>query len=124
MLKLAEAEVKPRTVQNQKNDQLERTDASREPAPDSPEEAFAAWLRQHGYREPDGLGDEVAGVCPDLIYRTGRRGVAVFFDDADRDAHEVLRDEGWSVILIGPNADWQQVVDRYPSVFGGREGAL
>jgi hypothetical protein len=124
MLKLSTAEVAPRTVHNQKKAQPERSDAPPEPAPDSPEEAFAAWLREHGYREPDGLGDEVAGVCPDLIYRTGRRGVAVFFDDADRDAHDRVRDEGWSVILIGLDADWQQVVDRYPSVFGGREGAL
>ena len=125
MLELAEAEVTQRSVQDQKKDQPERTGASPDPAPDSPEVAFAVWLREHGYREPDGLGDEVAGVCPDLIYRTrGRRGVAVFFDDADRLAHEVLRDEGWTVILIGPDADWQHVVDRYPNVFGSREGTL
>jgi hypothetical protein len=93
--------------------------------PDSPEGEFAAWLRARGYREPDGFGDEVAGVCPDLIYRFGPDGgAAVFFDDTDRDAHDVLRDEGWTVIRIGSDADWQRIVDRWPSVFGGKEGAL
>ena len=66
----------------------------------------------------------MAGVCPDLIYRLADGDAAVFFDDADREAHDVLRDDGWTVILIGPDTDWQHVVDRYPSVFGGREGAL
>ena len=93
----------------------------------SPEGRFAAWLGANGYRPPDGFGDEVGGVCPDLVYRQGRRGAAVFFDDTDRDAHEDLRDAGWNVILIGPDADaqvWQQVAARYPSVFGGERRPL
>ena len=50
--------------------------------------------------------------------------MAVFFDDEDRDWHEVLRDEGWGVIRIGSDTDWETVVGRYPSVFGGmQEGA-
>lgn len=93
----------------------------------SPEEAFVAWLSAHGYRTPDGFGDEVAGVCPDLIYRQGHRGAAVFFDDADRDAHEDLREVAWTVIVIKPDAGpdaWQRVADKYPSVFGNGKGAL
>ena len=92
--------------------------------PGSPQGKFAAWLHEHGYREPDESGEEVAGVCPDLIYRLEDGRAAVFFDDADREGHDVLRDDGWTVILLGPGTEWQHVVDRYPSVFGGREGAL
>ncbi|MGH3281198.1 MAG: DUF1998 domain-containing protein, partial [Trebonia sp.] len=91
-----------------------------------PEDKFVAWLTANGYRAPDGFGDEVAGVCPDLIYRQGGRGAAVFFDDASRDAHEDLRDAAWTVIVIKPDAGppaWRQVVDKYPSVFGGGKGA-
>ena len=124
MLKLAAAEVEQASVRYENSDHSERVPPTLPPQPDSPvEERFTAWLRDNGYRAPDGFGEEVAGVCPDLIYRQGHRGAAVFFDDADRDAHEVLRDAGWTVILIRPDADWQRVVDRYRSVFGGGEGA-
>jgi hypothetical protein len=128
MLKLAGATVELRSVQKKNPDQPERTRPASPAQPDSLlEERFTAWLSAHGYRAPDGCGDEVAGVCPDLIYRQGRRGAAVFFDDTCRAAHEDLRDAGWTVILIGSDADeqaWQQVVTRYPSVFGGEKGTL
>jgi hypothetical protein len=91
----------------------------------TPEDRFVAWLGTRGLRQPDAMGEEVFGVCPDLIYRLKDNDVAIFFDDEDRDSHEVLRDEGWSVIRIGPEADWQQVARRYPSVFGSQqEGTL
>jgi hypothetical protein len=134
MLKLASAQVGKAPVlkstsDNSKSDQPERMRLPLPAQPDSgsPEQRFAAWLRDNGYRAPDGFGDEVAGVCPDLIYRQGRRGAAVFFDDTNRDAHEDLRDASWTVRLIRPDADaqaWQQVVGRYPSVFGGEKGTL
>ena len=41
-------------------------------------------------------------------------------EPAGRAAHEVLRDLGWSVITIGPGADWAAVAARYPSVFGAQ----
>jgi superfamily II DNA/RNA helicase len=132
MLRLATAEVEPASVRGNGEgatgeEQSEESVQARVPpaaAADSPEGEFAAWLRAHGYREPGGSGDEVAGVCPDLIYRFGPDGgAAVFFDDTDRDAHDELRDAGWTVIRIGPGADWQRIVDRWPSVFGGKEGA-
>jgi superfamily II DNA/RNA helicase len=127
MLKLASAQVKKAPVPNQERDQPERVRLPLPAQPDSgsPEEKFTTWLRDNGYRAPDGFGEEVAGVCPDLIYRQGHRGAAVFFDDTSRDAHEDLRDAAWTVILIRPDADaqaWQQVVERYPSVFGGEKG--
>ena len=136
MLKLASAQVEKTPVRKSKSENPKPGDQSeRKPptlpaspdSPDSPEDGFTAWLSANGYRAPDGFGDEVAGVCPDLIYRQGRRGAAIFFDDANRDAHEDLRDASWTVILIRPDAGaqaWQQVVERYPSVFGGEKGTL
>jgi hypothetical protein len=129
MLRLASAQVEKAPVLDQREDQPEQMRLPLPAQPDSgaPEEKFTAWLHDNGYRAPDGYGDEVAGVCPDIIYRQGRRGAALFFDDTNRDAHEDLRDAGWTVILIRPDADtqaWHQVVDRYPSVFGGEKGAL
>jgi superfamily II DNA/RNA helicase len=140
MLKLASAHVTKAAVLTSKAagstaiDQPERVLASPEGPTEPqglPEEEFVAWLAANGYRTPDGSGDEIAGVCPDLIYhqgpgRQGQRGAAVFFDAADRDAHEDLRDAAWTVIVIKPDAGpqaWQQVVRKYPSVFGGGEGA-
>ena len=136
MLKLATAHVEKAPVRKSKQenpkleDQSERVRLTRQApqdSPESPEDRFTAWLSANSYRPPDGYGEEVAGVCPDLIYRQGRRGAAVFFDDTNRDAHEDLRDAGWTVILIKPDADaqaWQQVVERYPSVFGGGKETL
>jgi superfamily II DNA/RNA helicase len=96
--------------------------------PAAPEERFIAWLAANELRQPDGIGEEVSGVIADLLYRLRDNQVAVFFDDTDRDAHEVLRDEGMGVIIISPAAeaaDWHAVVSRYPSVFGSlREGQL
>jgi hypothetical protein len=94
----------------------------------NPEERFLAWLAANELRQPDGIGEEVCGVIADLIYRLRDNQVAVFFEDTDRDAHEVLRDEGMGVIIISPAAEaanWHAVVSRYPSVFGSlREGHL
>ena len=125
ILQLAAAEVEHAAVRNERSDHPERTVPTLPAQPDSPEGKFVAWLRGAGLREPDGVGDEVFGVCPDLIYRLPDSNVAVFFADADHESHDVLRDEGWSVILIGPEDDWQQVARRYPSVFGSQqEGTL
>ena len=121
MLRLAAAEVEHASVQDKKSDHPERTVPTLPAQPGSPEGEFAAWLRAAGLREPDAVGEEVFGVCPDLIYRLPDSNVAVFFADADHESHDVLRDEGWSVILIGPEDDWQQVAGRYPSVFGSQQ---
>ena len=129
MLRLASATVAKPEAEDQEPGNPERTNltpaqsVSAEPD-DTLEAGFVAWLGTRGLRQPDAIGEEVFGVCPDLIYRLKDNGVAVFFDDEDRDWHEVLRDEGWGVIRIESDADWETVVGRYPSVFGGmQEGA-
>ncbi len=121
MLRLTAAEVEHAYVQDKKSDHPERTGPTLPAQPDSPEGEFVAWLRAAGLREPDAVGEEVFGVCPDLVYRLPDSNVAVFFADADHESHDVLRDEGWSVILIGLEDDWQQVAGRYPSVFGSEQ---
>ena len=121
MLRLTAAEVEHAYVQHKKPDHPERTGATLPAQPDSPADEFVDWLRAAGLREPDAVDEEVFGVCLDLIYRLPDSNVAVFFSDADHESHDVLRDEGWSVILIGPEDDWQQVAGRYPSVFGSRQ---
>jgi hypothetical protein len=100
----------------------EEHEETKDESTNEPEDAFVAWLRENGYREPSAQGDEVVGVVADLIYRLPHsNNVAVFFDDEDRESHDVIRDEGWSVIRIGSNTEWQQVADKYPSVFGSKE---
>jgi ATP-dependent helicase YprA (DUF1998 family) len=87
---------------------------------------FVAWLWSHGLRLPDEMDQEVGGARPDLIYHLPDGNVAVFIDDAAKNedvsrgeqAQEDLRDLGWSVIIIGPGADWAAIAARYPSVFG------
>ena len=95
-------------------------------APTLPRAAdFVTWLASQDLRLPD-LVDAVAeGTTPDLIYQlpdgnapssspaTARTG-----PQRDEDARDVLRDLGWGVITVGPDADWAEVAARYPSVFG------
>jgi ATP-dependent helicase YprA (DUF1998 family) len=107
--------------------------AKREPAAESrsPRAAeFVAWLRSRDLRLPDDVDREAEGARPDLIYRLPDGNAAVFVKGADEDndeqhgrderAQDVLRDLGWSVITIGPGADWAAVAARYPSVFGSQ----
>ena len=71
---------------------------------------------------------EAEGARPDLTYRLPDGNAAVFVkgteedseepDGRDERAQDVLRDLGWSVIIIGAGADWAAVAARYPSVFG------
>ena len=87
-----------------------------------------AWLRSRDLRLPDDVDRDAAGTRPDLIYRLPDGNAAIFVSAAgqdgneeagrDAEAHDILRDLGWSVITIGPEAEWPAVVARYPSVFG------
>jgi hypothetical protein len=84
---------------------------------------FVAWLRSHGLRVPDEVGQQAHGARPDLIYRLPDGNVAIFIEDTqgagrDEQAQDDLRDLGWSVIIIGPGTDWAATAARYPSVFG------
>jgi superfamily II DNA/RNA helicase len=82
------------------------------------EEQFVAWLEARGLRLPDSRGEELYGICTDLLYRLKGNKVAIFFDDSDQEMHEDLRAEGVNVIRIGPDDDWESVVRAKPSVFG------
>ena len=89
---------------------------------------FLAWLRAHDLRLPDEVDREAEGARPDLTYRLPDGNAAVFVKGTDEDSEEpdsrderaqdVLRDLGWSVIIIGADSDWATVAARYPSVFG------
>ena len=120
MLRLASATVERDTAEDPRSS----------PQPENPLGAeFVAWLESRGLRLPDEVDREAEGTRPDLIYRLPDGNAAVFIigdgrDPAgrDEDARDVLRDLGWSVITIGPGADWAAVAARYPSVFGSQEG--
>jgi ATP-dependent helicase YprA (DUF1998 family) len=89
---------------------------------------FASWLREMEYRRPDEV--EVAlpefDATADLVYRPMTGPVAVFVDGPDdansqgRDglAEDALRDAGWFVIRVPYGANYPEIVNRYPSVFG------
>jgi len=89
---------------------------------------FLTWLRARDLRLPDEVDREAEGARPDLIYRLPDGNAAVFVKGIDEDSEEqdgrderaqdVLRDLGWSVIIIGAGTDWAAVATRYPSVFG------
>jgi superfamily II DNA/RNA helicase len=120
MLRLASATVERDTAEDPRSS----------PQPENPLGAeFVAWLESRGLRLPDEVDREAEGTRPDLIYCLPDGNAAVFIigdgrDPAgrDEDARDVLRDLGWSVITIGPGADWAAVAARYPSVFGSQEG--
>lgn len=89
---------------------------------------FVSWLREMEHRCPD----EVKVQLPefdanvDLVYRPSTGPVAVFVDGPDdanasgRDdaAEDALRDAGWFVMRIPFGTTYQEIVKKYPSVFG------
>jgi hypothetical protein len=89
---------------------------------------FVAWLRSRDLRLPDRVDAAAHGTRPDLIYHLPDANAAVFMagpgeDDSgsqgrDEQAHEALRDLGWTVIVAGPDTKLASVAGRYPSVFG------
>ncbi len=105
---------------------MERPEAS-EPQ-NSRAAEFLTWLRARDLRLPDEMDREAEGARPDMIYRLPDGNAAVFVKGIDEDSEEqdgrderaqdVLRDLGWSVIIIGAGTDWAAVATRYPSVFG------
>jgi superfamily II DNA/RNA helicase len=97
--------------------------------PQNPRAAeFVTWLRSRDLRLPDTADSDAEGTRPDLIYHLPDGNAAVFVagpgeeDNGragrDEEARDVLRDLGWSVIIVGPGADWATIAARYPSVFG------
>ncbi|MGO9294510.1 MAG: DUF1998 domain-containing protein, partial [Streptosporangiaceae bacterium] len=119
MLRLAAAAVdSPATLREESGAKPENTSAAE----------FLAWLRSRDLRLPEDVDRDTEGTQPDLIYRLPDGNAAVFVaragdsqdDGRNEQAHEVLRDLGWSVILIEPGTDWATVAARYPSVFGSQ----
>ena len=135
MLQLASAQVERHPFRSQsqtiqKPDQPERMRLllPAQPDSDSPEQRFAAWLSDERLPRARRVRRRGRGRLPGphLPARVAeaRRSSST---TPIRDAHEDLRDASWTVILIRPDADaqaWQQVVQRYPSVFGGKKGTL
>ncbi|MGH3625384.1 MAG: helicase-related protein, partial [Sciscionella sp.] len=89
---------------------------------------FVTWLREMEYRGPDEVDVALPefGGTADLVYRTAGGPVAVYVDgpgDADapgrdEDMADTLRDAGWFVIRVTSGANYTEIVNRYPSVFG------
>ncbi len=99
-------------------------------ADSSLEAEFVHWLKDHGYRLPDGVQTlvEAARARPDFVYRLASGSVAVFVDGpvhddqavAERDdqARDRLEDAGWYVIRVRYDDDWNDLVGANPTVFG------
>jgi serine/threonine protein kinase/superfamily II DNA/RNA helicase/very-short-patch-repair endonuclease len=109
----------------------EQTKALISQADSSLEAKFIQWLKDNGYRLPDKAQVTIteAQARPDFVYQRPNASVAVFIDGpahddettAQRDARagERLEDLGWYVIRLRYNDDWQDIVGKNPTVFGG-----
>ncbi|TYB36468.1 DEAD/DEAH box helicase [Micromonospora sp. AP08] len=88
-----------------------------------PAAEFVTWLKQASYRTPDGGHERVGEAMADLVYREDKAAVFVdvpgepYGEGRDGDAEDSLYDVGWTPIRVTAG-EWQQAVDRYPSVFG------
>ncbi|SNT48758.1 ATP-dependent helicase YprA, contains C-terminal metal-binding DUF1998 domain [Streptosporangium subroseum] len=124
---LAESDTEPsgghRTVE-------EHVGALRDSADSELERSFVDFLRERDYRLPDGSQEIVAGARakPDFLYRMQAGNVAIFVDgphhdfpnvsERDMQAEDRLMDLGWLVIRFRHDEEWDEIVRRYPSVFG------
>jgi ATP-dependent helicase YprA (DUF1998 family)/very-short-patch-repair endonuclease len=92
------------------------------------EEEFLDYLARRHLRRPTDAQQLIpqAGTRPDFIYEEKHAVVYVdgpvhdFPDRHQRDvaATAALRDLGYTVIRFGPRDDWDEIVARYPDVFG------
>jgi hypothetical protein len=94
------------------------------------EQGFITWLKQRGYRLPDAAQQTVtrAFAKPDFVYHRPGGPVAIFVGGpvhdgeaaAERDAatEDRLVNEGWDVLRVRYDDDWEQVMQDNPSVFG------
>ncbi|MFF4414910.1 DEAD/DEAH box helicase [Streptosporangium sp. NPDC001559] len=113
----------------------EHVDSLRDSSGSDLERRFVDFLRAGDHRLPDAAQEILADARakPDFVYRTQGGDVAVFVDGphhddayvAERDmrAEDRLMDLGWLVIRFRHDEEWDEIVRRYPSVFGtGRNG--
>lgn len=75
-----------------------------------------ALLRERGLRLPQRLGDEVGGFIVDFVYENSR-AVVVFEWDAQPNVAELSWD-GWNVVMVPADAEFDAVVEANASVFG------
>ncbi|WP_344941223.1 DEAD/DEAH box helicase [Sphaerisporangium flaviroseum] len=113
----------------------EHVGALRDSADSELERSFVDFLRERDYRLPDGAQEIVAGAQakPDFLYRTQAGNVAIFVDgphhdfpnvsERDMQAEDRLMDLGWLVIRFRHDEEWDEIVRRYPSVFGAGRGS-
>lgn len=78
--------------------------------------AMLAYLRERGFHLPARLGDEVGGFIVDFVYDSPR-AVVVFDGVAQPDVTELSWD-GWNVVTIPADADFDAVIEANASVFG------
>ena len=69
---------------------------------------------------------EECHTCPDFLYKD--RQVAIYVDgpphdytdrqQRDRQLTTCMEDAGWTVIRFGHSDIWENILDRYPNIFG------
>jgi superfamily II DNA/RNA helicase len=79
--------------------------------------SFLAVLRERGLRLPERLGDEVGGFVVDFVYNNPRAVVVVYDGDPQNDVAELGWD-GWHVVTIGVDEDFDSVIKANATVFG------
>ena len=95
------------------------------------ERSWLRWLDAGRYRLPSDAQRRIdsANTRPDFLY--AGQHVAVYVDGPphkfpDRQARDaaqmaMLGELGFTVLRFGDDGQWKQTIDRYPSVFGGRD---
>jgi len=95
------------------------------------ERKWIAWLNQRNLRLPTHAQKRIqeCQTRPDFLYVEGGNAVAIYVDGPphdfpDRQERDVtitdrMEDAGYLVIRFHHEADWEEVVRRFPSIFGG-----
>jgi hypothetical protein len=93
------------------------------------EKKWLAFIEDHGYRLPSHAQRlfAEAGTRPDFFY-DGDYGAAIYIDGPHHDyperqtrdtaKTEAMEDLGYMVIRFGHQDDWNEIVNRYPYIFG------
>lgn len=87
------------------------------------EQRWIRWLQTHNLRLPSRTRPhlEALGATPDFVYDDRYAAIYVDGDEARaaRDAEQAsrLEDHGYQVIRFGSEEEWDDVLQRYPSIF-------
>ena len=127
LLRLAKSAVKRSSASETPEDQYERLRSACE---SGLEKQWLEFVEKHRFRLPTHAQrrDPLVGSRPDFTYDLPGSHVAIYVDGpvhdfperAARDAEirERMEDNGWLVIRFHHAEEWQEVAQRYPSVFG------